>query len=303
VASLLLAFSIRGYTKQRYVNLISKYIRDSKNSDALYKSLDSRISKRRLKKLFDAIEKGENKLSRKNVIINRTNFIFSSLVKSGAILGFVLYLVSRIRELTKAKGMLIVFVGPDGSGKSTVIEKLSNEIVPELATSVKYYHDKFELLPSLSRLRGQKVLNDRSTQTGALRKYSVKRKLLYIAYYSVDYFLGRIVVGYNKMKGGYIIFDRYYYDYYFQRNYHWKSYAIPNTFKFLIPRPDLTVFLSDSPENIFERKQDISVDEIRRQQAIIRAKSDLFNGFYEVENKFGFLDRTVSTIVNRINTK
>lgn len=63
------------------------------------------------------------------------------------------------------------------------------------------------------------------------------------------------------------IYDRYYYDYYvdIQRYKYGFSKRIPHMFGFMIPKPDMVSILSARPEVLYERKQELTLDELKRQ--------------------------------------
>lgn len=176
-------------------------------------------------------------------------------------------------RLARPMGMFVVFIGPDGSGKTTVAKDLEKSLNP-LFRHCQYYHGRFGLLPELKNFRnlflrilGRKpsVFPKNQTTEQDTNQHSLLRSLVYVSYYSLDYFLGHWIVRKSQSVGNLIIFDRYFYDWFIQQYYG----RIPRWFlpvlKFILPRPDIIVYLSNSPQIVYQRKQELTVEQIGEQ--------------------------------------
>jgi thymidylate kinase len=172
----------------------------------------------------------------------------------------------------RPRGLFVVFLGPDGSGKSTVSEGVRRSLAPRFA-STRIYHGHFAILPrlgDLARMAGfkptasQTLGEDDVTLPVERGKFTTWRSLVYLIYYTLDYLLGHLVIFLSRGRGGLIIFDRYYYDYLIQ-----PQMSLPSSLIFsvgrLIPKPDRVIYLKNNPAIIFSRKQELTLDELQRQ--------------------------------------
>lgn len=202
------------------------------------------------------------------------HFLLKAPLKSSV--SHVKWLKDQIIAFLKPPGMFITLLGPDGSGKSTLCSEIDSILKNQLFNQVRYYHGHPELLPRLSTIRNKLLKKKHTNQTSQDLAIPVKEKgtphtaikgSLYVIYYTLDYFLSRIVFRFHRARNDLIIFDRYFYDYSIQPM--WKK--VPKWFlkicAFFISKPDLFVFLIADPEIIFRRKPELSPKEIEKQQA------------------------------------
>lgn len=174
------------------------------------------------------------------------------------------YIVSRT-------GFSVGFTGPDGSGKTTVIEILLQRIAPVFGTAHKYYHFRPSLFGNLGEVAhsaGIKKEVDRNYSDphrgGKTSKASSLARLLY---YSIDYIIGYFV----KVKSvtritRVVIFDRYYTDIICdsRRSRIYLSPAFLYRWgKLLIPSLNYNILLTASSEAILARKRELDEEGIR----------------------------------------
>jgi len=89
------------------------------------------------------------------------------------------------------------------------------------------------------------------------------------------------------LRGRLVILDRYFYDYFV--DIYQKKIGLPwnilKIFSEVIPKPDLVVLLTASPEMIIKRKQDVhQIGEIERQLTEFKELSDIVPNFTIIEN-------------------
>jgi thymidylate kinase len=167
-------------------------------------------------------------------------------------------------------GIICVVLGSDGSGKGSVLDGILSKQV-ELIDNRKGFHWRPGSLPSLRKLVNPKhniredIINPQS------EKHKNRNRVISFIrwfYYSLDY-----IIGYYfkilplKRKGVYIFFDRYYYDYFvdpIRYGFHLPQWLFKSILP-LIPKPDLTIYLDNDPEELFKRKQELPIEELRRQ--------------------------------------
>lgn len=169
--------------------------------------------------------------------------------------------------------MLIVIIGPDGSGKTTIANKIQGAMVVK---NIKTHHlaMNFELLPRFRDIINpfikKKITNTHiagELYAGMTDKQNSKIKgMVLVTWYSLDYFLGGFkLYGWNK-SNEVVIFARYFYDYYFQRGHINTPHWYLNFLKNFIPKPDYIFTIKREPQDIFNLKPELTIEEIQRQQ-------------------------------------
>ena len=205
-------------------------------------------------------------LIRKSIRNSPAQFIRSS---------FAFYM-SRVKRLWKPAGLVVAMLGTDGAGKSTIIATLDPVLSAATHRSFIIKHLRPELLPPLARfksLRPQKVgpvTNPHgSSQSGMLGS------LMRIVYLTADYILGYWFVVWPKIAkvpSSVVLFDRYAYDMALDQ----KRFRINlprklvTWFISLVPKPDIIFCLYASPLVVFSRKQELPLEEIVNQIALLK---------------------------------
>ena len=168
-----------------------------------------------------------------------------------------------MRRLICPPGLFVVFVGPDGVGKSTTAKHVAT-ILKMFNIIVAHYHLGFRpgILPYRNRPIG-----------GPSGEISVKPNLreipgtLRLLYYTLDYILGYYIkIRPLLIRHGVAVTERYYYDYLvdFRRKKMKAPFGLVKALFKIIPKPDMVILLYDSPEVIYERKEELSIPEIKR---------------------------------------
>lgn len=183
------------------------------------------------------------------------------------------YYISRIGRLFQPKpGYVIVVEGTDGSGKSTIINALSPWLNECFHKTVEYNHLRPHMLPDIAVLFGKRK-NDIKVEvvgnphTG--KESGLIGSLMRWTYYLHDYIWGYLFKVYLKIKvRSYVyIFDRYYYDYYIDSKRSFTS--LPRWTlrlgELFVPKPDIILCLGGDPEQIYARKPETSLEEVKRQ--------------------------------------
>ena len=174
------------------------------------------------------------------------------------------YLISKI---VRRSGIMVAFEGTDGSGKSTIIEGLSDILANSFPKDMTdYYHWRPGFIKRETRVKDGKivVVND----PHAKKPYGRVKSFAKFMFFNLDYILGYwMKIRIQLSKGHLVIFDRYYYDYYLDK-LRYRLTISDNTlnfFKFIIPKPDVTFLLIGDAKVLYERKKEISVEEIEEQ--------------------------------------
>ena len=162
----------------------------------------------------------------------------------------------RVKRYVRHKGIMVVFLGTDGSGKSSIINCLPEVLDRSFnVTQIRYYHWRPRLL---SGKKKDKPASASGMDPHQKKPYGRMLSLMKFLYFNLDYILGywfsvKLGLGRNQL----VVFDRYYYDYLLdQYRYRLKlSERIIRGFSHLIPKPDITFLLVGDPEVLYQRKK------------------------------------------------
>lgn len=177
-----------------------------------------------------------------------------------------------------APGRVVVFLGPDGAGKSTVLELVQARLEAR-GTDFTYRHFAPGFLKRYRPKGSGKVnINHRhDAQYGTVLKF-VKLSLMLFEF--------RIGLLRLRQKHGILLFDRYIHDVLVDpRRYRmeclrwwmvWMLKAAPN--------PDLLIILSAPADVIQARKQEVGPDETARQLAAYEALAGILPNTFIVGN-------------------
>ena len=215
------------------------------------------------------------------------------------------HIMHRIR---KPLGIFVVILGPDGSGKTTISNTLSTNwkfTVPP-GKEPAYIHGDFKVLPRLrilrelwARCRKREISpepNYTKRHAGAEAiPHSLRKSICYLAYYYWGYLFGHLKVNSILGKDHLIVADRYFYDYFFQRGNMHLPHKLLRVLSWFIPRPNLVVVLEADPQAIYDRKPELTIQEIERQQLILREMASWLPNVVKIRSDIG-IEETVQEI-------
>ena len=191
---------------------------------------------------------------------------------------FLLFLWKRQRQYVIPTGLFIVVLGSDGSGKTTVIGEVM-PLVEKLFTRSRRLAFSFKTLPHISDLRnwirsrqrkGHSVDKESVSDGPLLEPYPPLRALASLAYHTVGYLLGYLYLFVTRRLGHLIVMERYVYDYFVQPRYQRLPKWMIRVVQAIVPRPDAVIYLHGAPQLIHERKPELPVEEVERQQVIFQ---------------------------------
>ena len=160
----------------------------------------------------------------------------------------------------------IAFVGPDGVGKSTIIDLVTKEVRQALPFNTTHLrHWRPQLIPPLAKFIGKPI--PRAGLANPPRRKVGHFAVLRLIYYAFDFILGSCFKdkprrAFNEL----IIYDRCALDMLVDP----LRFGLPDArgseclYK-ISPKHDLVILLKDTPERIFSRKSELSLTEIENQ--------------------------------------
>ncbi len=240
---------------------------------------DSKVVAEKLKRVFGigAIDECDKHSSKKMLLRAAIQNPFATIER------FIKFEYYRIKNyLCSNTGFSIGFTGPDGSGKTTVIDTILERIAPVFKTAHKYYHFRPALFGNLGEVAhsaGIKKEVDRNYsdphrggKTGKLNSF------VRLCYYSLDYIIGYFV----KVKSvtritRVVVFDRYYTDIICDSRRS-RIYLSPKFLywwgKVFIPTLNYNILLTASSDTILARKRELDEEGIKT----INAKINYLSG-------------------------
>lgn len=199
------------------------------------------------------------------------------------------------------KGLMVVFEGTDGSGKTTIIDNLPRFLGEHFSSEeIVYYHWRPGFIKSPNKESNENT-GKVCTNPHGKKSYSKIVSLGKFLYFNLDYILGYwCVIRWKIAKGHLVVFDRYYYDYYLDKlRYRLNiSDTVLDLFKALIPKPDITFLLIGDPNTLYKRKREISVNEIKEQIERILKNESKFNNSVVID-----VNKSANDVINDVSKK
>lgn len=218
-----------------------------------------------------------------------------------------LFLAWNLRHRFGRRGLLISLSGPDGSGKTTVIDKVTD--VFSMVNQPKLFHFRPTLLPNLGEV-GVKVkviekVDRRYDVPHRTKRKGIVNSQVRLMYYMLDYisgyFLKILPLLYRKHI---VIFDRYFTDMIVdgERSGIFLNYKYMGSLRNLIPGCHYNFLIRVDPDRILARKQELTRDAINRIYARLDYLAARDESYYWVDNNGDPADAVTaifSTLLNR----
>ncbi len=240
---------IDGKFKADYIDILGK---------ELFKEFEIQVNKG-----SDAIIDWSKNLKRKVFLYKlRKNPIIS-------VYNIFLNIIRRIKIIYYSNTPVIGIVGPDGVGKSSTIKGVS-DVLNKAGLDIIVKHWRPGLLPNPGSFLGKR--DDIYTDEYLPNNKKSNFQFLRFLYYYFDFLLGHFIIDRYPPISEFnlVIYDRCSIDMIVDP----LRYGFTNRFYAriifkLTPKPDYLIWLYDNPVSIYNRKPELSVDEIKRQSNLL----------------------------------
>lgn len=280
----------KGFLSQKIKKRIEDNYFTIKDFNFFFNKYYSKKIQNQLKKSISLDEEviGSKNFKISVIICNLIYRPYSQLINS-----FIYFLGLIKSKILSQDGIHIILMGPDGAGKTTIGSiLLESSIANEYYEKKIYGHTNFKIIPPLQFFlkKFKKKSNNVKYVARDVKKLSLFRAIIYPLYYLFDYLLGHLWLYKRKTNGGaFIIFDRYFDEYYIQKTFNNLPRFFLKILELFIPKPTYYFLISDKPESIYKRKQELSLEQIREQvkdyTELIYSKK---NGYVIKNNKTPF---------------
>lgn len=253
------------------------------------KALVAQLCERLAKNDYEWIIRSARRLSwksKKKAIIKRPLYTLKNIT------AFIIEKVDRILICRPKYRKMIAVEAPDGAGKTTFIDllavKLAECFVAE-PTKVHVYHFRPTLFPNLGEI-GEKVgvmEQDKDfTNPHRGKKTGFISSIFRMMYYTMDYIMGGFLcIRKDAQFDKFMIFDRYIYDFVVdpKRSKINLPLGVRMFFCKIVPQPQLTFVLNADAAVIYNRKQELTLEEIKRQLKEFDNLRDVARGFNRLD--------------------
>ncbi|MCD6681936.1 MAG: hypothetical protein LT102_15035 [Burkholderiaceae bacterium] len=189
---------------------------------------------------------------------NHTRELRQAILRSMSKEGLARRSIARVGELRRKwlrvmqpTGFVIAVLGPDGSGKTTVIEHLEHELAPVFRRARRFHlRPRFGTAPGTTTCAKPHGQPPRSWAASALK----------VLLFASDYWTGWLgIVLAARVRSTLLIFDRYYQDMLVDpvRYRLPPRFGLARSFAPSIPKPDMWLVLRTSPTALIARKQEL----------------------------------------------
>lgn len=207
------------------------------------------------------------------VIKLRNRLLFRSAINyPSGVLRFLKIYINRISKVINPFwwGQLVVFIGSDGSGKSTASEDLYGKLRGATIRSSKVYmgwrNSVLPIIPQLMKTDSKVFKGGKKHKLKTKSKFGLMlRSVAITILYFIEMYLRYLFFILPKLKlGEVVITDRYFYDrLILDKNL---PYLFRSVCKYFIPKPNLVFGMSAPVKIISKRETNLSIENLSKQK-------------------------------------
>jgi thymidylate kinase len=204
---------------------------------------------------------------------------------------------TRIRACVQPEGLMVVFLGTDGAGKSTVTARIEEDLAPVFSSTKRYHRPVASPLRWIKRYRPRPSGNtsadvsvaDTNAQPAQPHPpgkppHNLPASLLKLGLWWADFTLfGYLLSVYPRLvKSTLVVLDRYYHDLLVHpEGYRYGgSLGLARIVGRFVPSPHLVILLDAPPDVIQARKQELTFEETAQQrEAYLEVVEGLSNAY------------------------
>lgn len=173
------------------------------------------------------------------------------------------------KRFFRPPGLMVVLLGPDGCGKSTIARAVSDGLGNTFdPTKSTHYHWKPQVFPRDAR-QTQSIVTDPHGRPPRSRALS----MVFFGFHWFEFCLGSLLrIRPALFRGGLVLIERYYYDFFVDRTrfrLQLPEFVVQCGYGF-VRKPDLILLLDAPAETLRARKQEVSLQETLRQREAYR---------------------------------
>lgn len=245
-----------------------------------------------------------------DIIKLRTQIIKNLFFKHFKITNLVKHIYSEIKSKFK-QGKLVVFLGPDGVGKSTIVENVHDLLYKYGIVEKEIGHflpDKI-LPPHKLFFAPKKLKKQDYTKPYEAENASFASSIMRLAYYSAAFFWGYYTsIVFRMFSGKSIIYDRYFHDLFIDPSRYrivFKNQQVRWISK-LLPNPSLVLVILADADTILNRKKELSQTKLNDLLNEYKALDRYYKNVIYIDNNGSLLEssnKAFHSIVEVINNK
>ncbi|MGH9704404.1 MAG: hypothetical protein ACRD4K_13600, partial [Candidatus Acidiferrales bacterium] len=190
----------------------------------------------------------------------------------------------RFRRWSRPDGLALVLLGPDGVGKSTLVNGMMSSLGPIFkGVNVSHWRPGV-VVPIRDGDKSAENPHDDPPRSAFV-------STLYLLGFCLDFWVGHAVrIRPQLTRSEFVIFDRYYYDLLVDQ-VRYRYSGSKGLLRFLlrfIPKRDQVILILDAPENvILSRKRQLTLAELQRQRVAYRGLTTTLSNAHIIETQHG----------------
>ena len=202
-------------------------------------------------------------------------------------------IIKTVKKIISPK--IIAFYGPDGVGKSSIIESLKLNCFFKNKKIINK-HTRYKIFPKIGLLKDK----SKSNKFRSYKPLSKTQSSLYAMFIILEAISARFFLIFLRLSGfDFIFFDRYYGEFLIQDRYKNTPLFFKNLIRFFYPKADYNVILDADSSLIFKRKNELTLDQIEIEKEKYAILSKILKTKTTLNNNN--LEEVLLKVMNKVN--